>query len=124
MTDFFDDLAMPPDGPDAEGVIGTEVVSETWFAEFDSVVPEVGNVPLPDPFSAETGAGVAAGLSALLARRRKPEPAAPAAPATPAAPAAMPSDLQTITAAVDLAEATAPLLERLVKLARPKRRAR
>lgn len=40
------------------------------------------------------------------------------------APAAPPSGIETITAPADLAEATAPLLERLVRLARPKRRAR
>ena len=43
-------------------------------------------------------------------------------PAEAAAPP--PSGLETIEAAVDLAEATAPLLERLVRLTRPRRRAK
>jgi hypothetical protein len=138
MTDFFDgflpelDLAgetlpdpeAPMDVPGAESVVETEVITETWFAEVDSVVPEVAELALPDPFAAEAGIGAAAAIGGLLARRRKPQSEAPApATRTPEPPGASPLNAETIAAAIELGRTSASLVDRLAKLA-PRRRAK
>lgn len=137
MTDFFDgfqpeldlggdtlsDLEAPADVAGAESIVETEVVTETWFAEFDTVVPEVPEVALPDPFSAEAAIGTATAFGGgLFARRRKPQAEAPA-PAPEPPSASSPLNAETLTAAIELGQTSATLVDRLVKLARPRRKA-
>jgi hypothetical protein len=137
MTDFFDGLlpdldvdgdmlpepGAPVDLPSSDSLLTTDVVSETWFGEFDAVVPDMGDVALPDPFAPVTAMG-AATVGGMLTRRRKPQARAAEQP-TPAAEPPSPSsplDAQTIAAAIELGETSASLLDRLLKLTRPGRK--
>jgi hypothetical protein len=137
MTDFFDGLlpdldlddemlpepGTPVDLPSSDSAVTTDVVSETWFAEFDAVVPDVGDVGLPDPFAPEIAMG-AATVGGMLTRRRKSQaPAAKqAVPAAEPPSHSSPLDAQTIAAAIELGQSSASLLDRLLKLARPGRK--
>ena len=86
MTDlFFDDFFteldlvedplgatdLPVDVSPADAVAGPEWYSELWFTDLDPGLPDVdaamSGIPLPDPFQAGAGVGVAGSLGRKLA---------------------------------------------------------
>ena len=86
MTDFFvddffteldlvedplDATDLPLDVAPADAVAGPEWYSELWFTDLDPGLPDVGaemsGVPLPDPFQAGAGVGVAGTIGRKLA---------------------------------------------------------
>ena len=77
FDDFFTELDLvedplgatdlPVDVSPADAVAGPEWYSELWFTDLDPGLPDVGaamsGVPLPDPFQAGAGVGVAGTLA-------------------------------------------------------------
>ena len=86
MTDFFVDdffteldlvedplgaTDLPVDIAPSDAVAGPEWYSELWFTDLDPGLPDVGaamsGLPLPDPFQAGAGVGVAGTIGRKLA---------------------------------------------------------
>ena len=117
MMDFFADdlfadldlvgepLDVPVDVPGAEAVAGPDWFSDLWFGDLDPGLPDAGaatDLPLPDPF--QSGVGAAGLLGSRFARAK--------AAAKPA------SRVQNLASALQIADTSASLAQRLAGLRR------